>query len=626
MARLYVAVRILCAGALGACSIHTGGLGGDGGPDAGEAGVDARADDGGGLDGGFDTGPPPDAGCHEIAPAEHLITLDRDDFGAADAEHRGTAVERPGLLVIPAQPFRHGALLARGYDGALLGDPPALSDLSTSPAGHAFLGDLNQSWSGSDAPEGLLVAERDRYTLAADGEIRLLAGVTTLDFEPDDHGVVEIDVGGTTYRAVAPNATTRGRVTFTVPTDRWAPIRFAYSDTGADSRLRVYLARDGGARAVPGPDVLRADVRSPHGREVLGFDRAPADSDVDGARIDPDSTDQSWGSGRPAGLGITNDDTWSLRWLARWTFDVPDGTMRADTDGKHRLWVHGVYYGGEYATGTADATYDLRLAPGTNDVVYELDEMLGSAFTRSYVNGDIAAAERMRPATRFGGVAFGAGSPTTSRSIGAGSTEAVDVDVSAPAVPAATVVEISGVIDTAEPDAITLQYTSPGGGDASAPLRDWGEPAAGDRWVFRTVVPAPAGGTGGRWRVGVRNDGGSTATLIAAGVLGHHGADPEPYAGTATFVSAPQDLGIRTRITSVEIDAYMLFHTRVELSVAAADDSAGLASPWWYPVAGDGTVDGPVGRWAIVRAVLEGPRVDTPRIVEIRTFGGACVP
>ena len=626
-------LAVLFSSVIVGCSIDVSGLGeADASSDAGvdarvdAAGIDAGDLDGGGRDATPDAGPPPDSGCHAWDSPRAVYTLVGDWLEERGSIHLGTAYEPPGVLVIPAQPFRRGGLLARGYDGDLLGAPPMLSGVSGTPTGHAFLGDLDLDFEGTDAPAGLLLAGRDRYTVVAEGQIRLLAGPTTVVIEADDRGVIEIDVDGTTHRAAATGSASAGTVTFTAPADRWYPVRLGWADAGGNSDVRVTVAEGTDDPFVPGPDVLRAQALSIDGREMMGFDAAPPGSTVAGTRIDPDDTDQSWGDSRPEGVGITSNDVWSVRWLSRWTFDAPDGTMRADTDGKHRLWVHGVYYGGEYATGVANVTYAPRVAPGTNDVVYELDEMTGAAFARVYLNDATVTSDRTRPVTRFGGLAFGAGTRAGPTPISAGGMRTVDVDVAAPSSPPPTVAEISGVIETTEPDAITLRYTPPEGGGTTAPLRDWGEPAGGDRWVFRHVIPTPFD-TSGTWVVGATNASSTTATLHTAGVLVHHGADARPYAAEATWISAALDLGARTRVTSLELDAHSLFGTSVELSVGAADDASGLPSPWWHSARPDGTVDGDAaGRWVQVRAVLRGPGVDTPRVEEIRVVGGACVP
>ena len=624
-----VPLPVSCACALAACSIEVSGLGDvDAGPDAGfdAAGIDAAGIDAGRWDASFDAGPPPDVGCHEFGTPRQVWTFGESGFRAAAATHAGTAVEAPGVLVIPAQPYRYGGLLAAGYEGSLLEDPPALTDVSGTPTGHAFIGDLDQTWSSSDGPAELLLAGESAFTVLAAGEIRLLSGPTTLEIVADDRAVIEIDVAGTTQRLFATEVGAPVDVSFTVPADRWYPIRLAFADDGGSASVRVSIAEGDDAPFVPGPDVLRADARSVDGREMLGFDTAPPDATLRGARVDPDDTDGSWGTGRPAGIGITVDDRWSARWISRWTFDVPDGTIRADTDGKHRVWVHGVYYGGEYAEGVANTTYALRVAPGTNDVVYELDEIVGDAFARIYANDAFVPPDRAVPASRFGGLAFGAGTRSGAVTIAAGAMETVTVEVRAPGSPRPTVAEVSGVIETSEADSITIRYTPPGGGGTTVPLVDCGEPAGSDRWVFRLVVPTPFETNGG-WVVGAINAGASPATLRTAGVLAHHHADPEPYAADATFISEPLDLGERTRVTSVEIDAYTLFGTSFEIAVGAADDRAGLPSPWWSGVRADGTVDGDaVGRFMQLRVVLRGPRVDTPRVVELRAVGGVCLP
>jgi hypothetical protein len=623
--------RWLCAWMLltSACALDRTGLAvaTDGGVavDTGQADgsvVDPDANGDGGL-----PPPPEDAGCHDFETPRPLWTLHGRTAGQGFLDPAAVGVETDlddaGQIVLALQPYRHGGVLLRGYEVAL---NPADGLASLDPevvTGRALSGDLARDWGGG-TPDELAISTNDRFSVRGDGEIFLEAGAWSFELDVDDVGLLELDVGGVTH-AVQRSSPGAETMSVRVPTDAWYAIRLGHADSGGDADFRVRAARDGDGLQTVRADRLRTRFDALEGRELFGFDAILPGPSVAGSRIDPSDTSHDFGGGAPSGVGITGGDTWSARWVGRYWLADGGGTVRAQSDGPHRLFVDGVFLGGIYDSGVYDTTYELHVPVGFVDVTVELDENTGAAFMHLERDGAPFAASDLRPLSRYGATPWTVGAELA-LDIPAGGSATGSVTMAPPSEP--SVVELSAVITTVEPDAVTISVATPAGTSGSARLPDLGAPAGGDRWHFRwtftgAAIPADPRGP---WSVTVDHGGASAARLETVGVLAHLGGEPTPYPEMGVFTSGLVDLGGRARITAVIATGWERFGTTITALARAGDDGASATGFRFTPAGepGGALATELVGRVVQVAAELRGPGQDTPRVQELVIVGGEC--
>ena len=592
---------------------------------------------GGGADAGpADAGPIPDGAPRDVGP-------DSEDGGPLPAcTHRGrgravaslgpselsagettsAAIEDPGVLTLPVQTFANGALLWTGYDEALLDNgSPALADLSAgTPRFSALRVDQDVDFVFG-SPSDLDVNGGDTFSIEIRGELYLHAGVNDFDLQADDRMVVELDLGGSIVRGSAV-WTGGSTMTANVPADGWYPIHAAMEEEFVTARIRIALRApgDSGFRDLR-PDEMRVDARDLEGRVAYGWDVEAWSAAPDGSRIDATRTDVSFATNAPRELGITDRSTFALRWFGMHHFDALDGVLAASVEKRFQLFVDGIYLG----DGDGDGSYRAGFAPGWHEVVLLMSQDGGNDGRASLsYDGGVFEPAALRARARSGGAIFGEG-VVVDRTVAAGSDFVQPIAVGAPAF-APSFVEITAIVETGEPRAVTMQWLTPDGGAVrGAILADAARHIPGtDLWHFRTVVD-DATTANGAWSVRLTNDGEGDARFVRAGVLAQLAGVRDAYPRLGEWTSAAIGLDADYALERVEVRGEVPGGARVRMQVRAADTASALGDASLVDVDPDGFVMGDAsGRFAQVRVILEGDGTITPRVTGLELIGRPC--
>jgi hypothetical protein len=608
---------------LGGCRIDRSGLAqtssGDAAPRDGSR--DGRmGDDGSTGDGSVDAGMP---SCPEYGWTHRLTTLTGEEQGQGffhpDAQlGDGLRVDDEARLRLAVQRYRFNGLWMRGYEDVLLGSPPSFSDISDArPVGSAFVSDMGQVFADAGkGPTPVRLSDEDDYTVVATGEIRLEQGSRTLEFSVDDRGLLDLRAGGQQVSLVAPDPSTPARMDVEIPEQGWYPIRFAYVDDGGTSRFALQTGPSGGSLQGVSPERLRVDASRLQGRDAFGFSGS-LDGDPEGNAIVPGDGDTDFGNERIPWLGLDRDD-WHIRLVGRTRFDAPEAGLDVRSeDAGHRVWVDGVFLGGSYDGDSLERTYGLAVDAGWHDTVIEVQESGGNARLKLEQDGSVLPAEVFRPYTRFGGRPWGAGTePEVAVPNGETVSETLTL-ASGDRTPVA--VEVSAVVQAAEPSQVQIEATRPSGDVVTGLMQSArrvpdSDPAV---WWARKVVQL-GGPAEGEWTITAEGQSEEEVTWLRAGVLAHQGGVRQGYPSTGTFTSRVFDLRQEVRITGVQLDAHEPPGTSVDVEVrtGAARDSLGN----WTPAADSG----PVGRFAQVRLTLRGGD-DTPWVRSVGLSGAPCL-
>ena len=413
-------------------------------PDDGDGGVDAADLDGPALDGAGDdaAGPdaaPPDAPTDDAASPDaaspdaagpdatdaappdaalpdaidvdappttgrSLIDDTAADFGQGAPVATESRVEAAGAVAPRA--YYRGALCAAGSDSRLFDDGTtatgAVLPASPTKLGLARTIDLNI---GSGAiPPGVGITAGTDWTLWWSGELYLTAGPHLFQLDADDHAFLEVAPIGTTAftKLIGVNVGTSGSATFDAPTSGWYGFRVAVAQRGGPVDLWPRL--DGST--IP-RYLTRCRVDAVSGLALTGFDESQF-LDVAATTVIGDATAANidWGTGTPVDLGITDMNTFAVRWAGQFYVDVAGSyTLRIQTDDGYRLWVDGVAQFANLGDGSFDRTTGaLNLARGWHDVVFDTTESFINAQSKlSVASGpELAGAAfppaRLRPA------------------------------------------------------------------------------------------------------------------------------------------------------------------------------------------------------------------------------------
>lgn len=610
--------------ALGGCTLDTAGHGTLGGIDSG-----TRRDGGPGYDAGVDIDAAPPPPCATTVMPVDVLSIDGlaggTGFSAPDAVLDQVELDATGAIVLPGGDHRYGALLFEGYVGTVFGGTPDLVALdSHTPSGAAFVGAMDQTFNGGAVPKGLRLTGEDSFSVRASGEIFLRSGSNRIELNAEDRGVLEIDVEGRLVSSVATDAISAARVDVEVAADAWYPIRFAWEDAGMNSSFSLTGTLGTGTETTVPAQSLRFDARHLGGRELVGYDAATLDGTPNGSRVDADDSDADYMSGYPEDVGITNGDTWAVRWLGRTLLPTDGGTLDLVANDAYRLWVDGVFVAGAYGPGALDDTRSLWTRRGLHDFVVELEDAMGDASIAVHRDAAPIGAARSRPALRFGGLAYGRGA-SLAASIAAGGMNATTLAVGAPTF-SPTAVEISAVVVATDPAMVRVSARDPGGGNHDATLAEHSLASAGT-WIYRLALvggaaPADVDGT---WTITVHNDGPDAIEVRTVGVLAHFGGVATPLGSAGRFVSGAIDLGEPYLITGVRLDADLPWDTQVYPSVRIADSVDALASAPRLSVDASGALPTPAaGRVVQVRLDLNGPGHDTPHVYAATILGARC--
>lgn len=606
----------LLALSLSGCFLDRSGLGGE--PDGGEL-DGAPPPDGAIGDGGdeIDGGPLP--ACSHRGRARSVATFGAVELGAGTAT---TASVEDGVLSLPVQTYANGALLWTGYQDALLNDgSPALSDLAgASPRFSALRTDHTVDF-GFGHPQGLDVNGDETFTIEIRGELYLHAGVNDFELRADDRMIVELDLGGSIARGAA-SWTGGSTMTASVPADGWYPIHAAMEEDILAAYLHIALRGPGETSFRDlRPDEMRVDARDLEGRVAYGWDVEAWSAAPAGSRIDAERTDVSFATDAPREVGITDRSTFALRWFGMHRFDALDGALAASVEKRFHLFVDGTYFG----DGDGDGSYRAAFAPGWHEVVFLMTQDGGNdGRARLTHDGTVFEPSSMRARPRSGGAIFGEG-VVVDRTVGGGAEFVQPITVAAPAL-APSFVEISAIVETADPRAVTMQWVGPdGGAPRGAILADAARRIEGtDAWHFRALVD-DATTANGAWSVRLTNDSDEDVSWTRAGVLAQLAGARDAYPRMGEWTSAAIGLDADHALERVVVRGEIPAGSRVRMEVRAASTASGLAAATPVELDADGYLMGTAsGSFAEVRVILEGDGTITPRVTGLELFGRPC--
>jgi hypothetical protein len=602
---------------LSGCFLDRSGLGGgtDAGPiDAGPLPDGTTGDGGDDVDGG------PLPACSHRGRARSVATLGATELRAGTTT--AAVIEDPGVLTLPVQTYANGALLWTGYEDDLLDDgSPAFSDLvGASPRFSALLRDHDVDF-GFGRPQGLDVNGDDTFSIEIRGELYLRAGVNDFDLQADDRMIVELDLGGSIVRGGAV-WTGGSTMTVNVPADGWYPVHAAMEEVFVTSRIRIALRAPGEtAFRDLRPDEMRVDARDLEGRVAYGWDVEGWSAAPDGSRIDAERTDVSFAAAPPRELGIADRSAFALRWFGMHRFGAPGAALAVSVEKRFYIFVDGTYLG----DGDGDGSYDVGFAPGWHEVVMLMAQDGGNdGRARLTYDGSVFEPASMRARPRSGGAVFGEGI-VVDRTVDAATEYVQPITVAAPAL-VPSFVEISAIVSTADPRAVTMQWVGPdGGAPRGAVLADAARRIEGtDAWHFRAMVD-DATTANGAWSVRLTNDSDAAARWTRAGVLAQLAGARDAYPRTGEWTSAAialdDDYALERAVVSGEIPG----GTGARVQVRAADTASALGSATAVDVDADGFVMGAAsGRFAQLVVTLEGDGTITPRVTGLALFGRPC--
>jgi subtilisin-like proprotein convertase family protein len=561
----------VCAG-LAACSTA------DYVPDA-SLGPDARVD-----------APRPDA-----APDAALAPGFFEDDTAADfagGTHRGTVIEAFGAIA-PAAYYTGGLQVVASDTGVFLDAAAATwAQIAAMPvtAAVAPARTLSASW-GSGTPAGLGLTSGDHLTMIYTGEVFLESGAWTFFVLADDHAFVELaPIDSATFaRVVSASWPTEAMGTFTAPTTGWYPLRMAHSEQAGAVELRVEVSGPGVARGPLSRHRLRFRASGLTGLAVAGFDdsRLLGDHAASIDRGAPAGVD--WANDRPADLGVTAADDFSVRWTGQLRVDTGGSfTFRYVSDDGQRLWIDGAQVLDHWDSTTHDSmTAPIALAPGWHDLAIDVSEAGGvaQAFLGVVSGPELVGAslpvDRLRPVeTR--GERHETGVDRVDHPIpDVGQTEGT-ITIDAP--PGAKVrgVDVGWTFDHAYQGDLEITLVAPDG--SLVLLRDNAGGSASGRVTERLHTDAlDEASARGTWRLRVRDTVSvDVGTLRDFQLTVHHRAGAAPIPPTASFESAVKDLGPTvTAYSSFGWSARREPGTAVRFHVRSGDSEAAVRTASW---------------------------------------------
>ena len=551
-------------------------------PDAGD-GVDARVD-----------AARPDAAVDAaVAPGFFVDDTAADFQGGTTA---GAVVEDFGA-VAPAAYYTGGLKVVASDTGVFADAVTATwAQVMALPvtASVAPARTLTASW-GSGVPAGLGLTGADDLTMIYTGEVFLEAGAWTFFVLADERALLELaPIGSTSFsRVVSASWPGEGSGTFNAPEPGWYPIRMAHAEQAGAMQLRVEARGPGVARGPVSRHRLRFLVSGLTGLTVAGFDdgKLLGDSATSIDRAGPAGV--NWNNGRPADLGITAADDFSVRWTGQLRIDTGGAfTFRYVTDDGQRLWIDGQPVLEHWDDATHDTmTAPVDLAPGWHDLVVDVSEAGGvaQAFLGVAAGPELVGATlplpRLRPVeTRL--ERYETGVDHTDRAIPDVGTVDGLVALDAPPGAKADGVEVGWTFDHSYQGDLEIALVAPDGSQVL--LRDnAGGGAAGtvsERFFTHALDHVDVRGT---WRLRVRDTVSlDTGTLRDVTLTVHHRAGAPPIPSTASYESSIKDLGPTvTSYSDLTWTARREPGTAIRLYARSGDTEAQLRTePWSTPI------------------------------------------
>jgi hypothetical protein len=573
--------------------------------------IDARPADASMVDAAPPDAPPPDASPPDASPPDASLP---DAMPVSQIWRVDTAAEflaGPPTQVLTSVDLRGAVEPAAYYTGGLLvraSDTGVITDAATTtwqqvlafPASGkiGLWRSTSQYWEGA-APPGVGLTDGESWTVYAEGEIFLESGAWTFTLEADDHGFVEIAEPSTGAFARVANSDypTIGSGTFNAPTAGWYPLRWTNADTGGNAGTWLTFRGGGMAAATPIPrERLRVRVDGIVGMAQTGFDDelmvGTSASAIDQGTAAGTPGNSNWGSGRPADLGMTANDDWSVRWSGQFRVDVTgDYVFRYQSDDGQRLFIDGSNRVAIAAwnEGTRDMqTGTIRLDRGWHDLVIDHSDHTGNAASWLTVvagpelGGQPLPVARMRPVEGRGERFETAVNPGDSAIPDNGTTTSA---VALTSTPGATVnfVEISYQFTHARPADLVTTLIPPSG--PTHLLRNRTTTPGNTQTLERYLIQTSGAPVAGTWTISVQDAAaGSVGTLLDFTVTAHYaGGGQPPIAPLAIYESPVRDLGAVASIDRVTWDERRPVSTDVVVKMRTCTTAAACATAAWSP-------------------------------------------
>jgi hypothetical protein len=579
---------------------------------------------------GGDAGGPPDGGRPDAMPGEVLWRTETEPEFAAGATIAGVAIARGGIEPIA---YTYGALWMRGSDAREYTDPAPANlwdTLEAIPAaGRSGAGLAVPPVYDQRDPGGVGLTASTDWTIWADGEIFLEAGVHAFQLTADDQGVLEIGDGTGAFTRVitapASNATASG--SFDAPATGWYPVRLALAQGSGGATFFLTDDPPGGGAATRAPVErwrYRTAANALAGLYQSAFDHPflvrPTGTDL----FEAPAIDEDWGITTPADLGLGNQVQFALRWTGQVYIDAPEPhTFTADTEDGHRLWIDGQLVIDDWMDNAPamGSSPPLALAPGWHDLVFDLND--GGASSRAALTMAVGAAApapipaaALRPATGRGErIAFATRVINPNFENGALDHDLDFYVVGAPG-EFATALEVSFTATHADWTQLRVTAIPPAGTPLT--LHDQGIGTGQQQVIVRVPAPAPIWPVDGRWRfqfTDVANPDSGSADVATLTI--HHAGGAPTVATTATWVSGVHDFGrdvVIDRVTFAEL--VPAGATRL-LEVKSCSDPTCSDGAWTeVPTSGDDPAT-PAGRYAQLRVELTSDGDASPHVAWI---------
>jgi subtilisin-like proprotein convertase family protein len=558
-----------------------------GNPDASAGPPDARV---------IDAAPPFDG---ESAGPGFFLDNEAADFEGLENTFEYSTIEQWGA-VAPAG-YYTGGLRVRAADADTFTNPASTqwSDI----LGFAYTGietvarTLNASWSAAP-PQGAGLSDREYLTLTLEGEIYLDDGSWTFYLLADDHAFFEIAEPGTTSftRLISASLPSEESGAYVALAAGWHPIRIAVSNLQTGSSLRLQALEPGNVvQTNISRHRLRFRADGIDGLYMAAFD----DSHLLGLHeVTIDDTDpsfQDWADGAPAGLGLSNADTFSLRWAGQLRIELDgDYAFRYISDDGQRVWLDGGLILDDWdETSHDNLTAPIALVPGWHDLVIDYSETSGAARARFSVEtgpdlvGGALPVERLRPVvTRR--ERYETGVDSTNYAIPDNGMVEASVVLDTPLGAKAAGIDVSWTFDHSYHTDLEIRLIAPDG--SSALLRDdeSGSGTVTQRLFIHDLDDATANGL---WRLRVEDTVSlDTGTLEDFEVTVHHRTGASPIPTSAAFESGVKDLGsMVTRLDSLSWGARVPAGAAVQLRVRSGDTEDGLLAAAWSTPLLDGS-------------------------------------
>ncbi len=527
------------------------------------------------------------------ATAQALVDDSAEDFTGSFEQ---AALQARGAI----EPYAYytGGVLQRASDSGVIASggtttwAQVQAFASTGQAAIARSTDL--AWGSGETPAGIGLSHGDSWTLSFEGEVWLAAGTWTFQLDADDHAFVELAPADASAfeRVVSADFPTVAQGSFVATADGWYPIRWAGSDDGGAARATLRFQGPGVGSATPIPR-HRLRVRAV---KLTGLVLAATDDLIllgdHQTTLDIEApADVDWGSGRPADLGLTSDDSFSVRWTGQLRVDVAGAySFRYDTDDGQRLWIDGARLLDAWDTSPHEqVTASVDLEVGWHDLV--IDSTDAGSFARALLTVETGPdlvglplpVSRLRPvegrAERYE-TGFNRGDVSIPDS--GGGTAQTTITFDAPAGAQVTGLELSYTFDHTFPADLVVTLIAPSGAQLLLRNRVGGGTAVvgdSDHYVFTAANGLPVAGT---WAlrfadleiqdVGVIRD--FQLTL-------HHDAGEPPVPALAAYESPVRDLGNVVIVERVSWNARVPAGSDVAVLLrTCATAEACAAEPW----------------------------------------------